>query len=303
MRFLLIIAAFERRVLRLWQRLMLPYFHVYMVQKRHAGLRRKTRFYWRWARHRLHRFRRIPGWRRAILIALIVAIFAAPYPARYIVRYEQAKVYYSRLYPRFYAFYRKHHIGRDRANYYASYYAQYFADYFVSGDYRVALQYALPEASPDTTSYPPDAPNSPLRMDTRNIALLQRFEGFRNTPYLDAGGKLTIGYGHLIRPDQTYTQLSADEARDLLLADVQVAEAEVKRKVRVKLTQNQYAALVSLVYNIGSGQFERSELLRRLNGGDMAGAADQFLRWSKVRGRELPGLYDRRATERELFLT
>jgi lysozyme len=83
-------------------------------------------------------------------------------------------------------------------------------------------------------------------------------------------------------------------------------EGYVNRAVKVKLTQNQFDALVSLVYNIGPPNFNGSTLLRKLNAGDYAGAADQFLVWNKGRvGRKLvviSGLVNRRNAERQLFL-
>lgn len=72
--------------------------------------------------------------------------------------------------------------------------------------------------------------------------------------------------------------------------------------VKVPLTQNQYDALVSLVFNIGRGSFARSSLLKKLNAGDMTGAAQEFPRWVYAKGKKLPGLITRRNDEMELFL-
>ena len=69
----------------------------------------------------------------------------------------------------------------------------------------------------------------------------------------------------------------------------------------VPLTQNQFDALVSLTYNIGSGAFNNSTLLK-LNKGDYQGAADQFLVWNKADGKVMKGLVRRREAERALFL-
>ena len=77
-------------------------------------------------------------------------------------------------------------------------------------------------------------------------------------------------------------------------------EDAVKRAVRVPVNENQFAALVSFTYNIGAGSLSRSTLLRKLNDGDYAGAADEFPRWNKAGGRVLNGLVRRRAAEREL---
>ena len=73
-------------------------------------------------------------------------------------------------------------------------------------------------------------------------------------------------------------------------------------KVRVPLTDAQHGALVSLVFNIGSGNFRRSTLLRLLNEGDYEGAADEFPKWRKAGGKVLKGLERRRKAEREMFI-
>ena len=79
------------------------------------------------------------------------------------------------------------------------------------------------------------------------------------------------------------------------------AQRAVAKAVTVPLNQNQYDALTSLAYNIGTGAFQRSTLLRRLNAGDHAGAAEQFGVWVRSGGADSPGLIARRAAERRLF--
>jgi GH24 family phage-related lysozyme (muramidase) len=95
------------------------------------------------------------------------------------------------------------------------------------------------------------------------------------------------------------TQAEADER---LRDDLGDAEAAVERLVTVPLNPNEHAALVSLVFNIGSGAFSHSTLLRLLNGGNRAGAARQFKRWNRGGGKVLNGLVKRRAAETALFL-
>jgi lysozyme len=85
--------------------------------------------------------------------------------------------------------------------------------------------------------------------------------------------------------------------------DIFEVEAQVSSLVKVPLTDNQFSAIVSLVYNIGSGQFQTSTLLRKLNRGDYDGAANEFGRWVYDNGKKLDGLVTRRENERELFLT
>ena len=79
-------------------------------------------------------------------------------------------------------------------------------------------------------------------------------------------------------------------------------EAGVQRLITVDLNQNEFDALVSLTYNIGLGAFGKSTVLRKLNAGDRAGAADAFHAWRKGGGRVLPGLVSRRQREAALFL-
>jgi GH24 family phage-related lysozyme (muramidase) len=134
------------------------------------------------------------------------------------------------------------------------------------------------------------------------LNLIKRFEGLRLTAYDDGVGVWTVGFGHTkgVQPGDKITE---EQATDFLRIDVAEASDAVARLVTVALSQNQRDALISLVYNIGSGAFEGSTLLRKLNAGDHAGAADEFTRWNKGGGRVLAGLVKRRAAERELFMS
>ncbi len=131
---------------------------------------------------------------------------------------------------------------------------------------------------------------------------IQNHEGCRLLAYEDSGGVWTIGYGHT-GPDVTqglvWTQQQADDA---LQGDLGVPEAIVNQTVTVPLNQNQFDALVSLVFNIGGGNFGKSTLLNLLNQKAYIGAAAQFLRWDKVDGLPVKGLFNRRTDERALFL-
>ena len=112
----------------------------------------------------------------------------------------------------------------------------------------------------------------------------------------------TIGYGHTgtAKEGLTITQAQADE---LLRADVEWAEREVLL-MNARLTQNQFDALVSLVFNIGIGAFRRSTARRLIvaNANDPAiGAA--IRKWNRAKGRVLPGLVTRRSDESQLYFT
>ena len=139
-----------------------------------------------------------------------------------------------------------------------------------------------------------------LSISPAGIALIQAHEGLRLTAYRDAGVVWTIGYGSTggVRRGMTITR---DQAVLRLYHDVDDAEATVNNRVTVPLSQSQFDALVSLVFNIGGGAFRKSTLLQKLNAGDYAGASNEFMRWIKAKGRVLGGLVTRRAAERALF--
>ena len=145
-----------------------------------------------------------------------------------------------------------------------------------------------------------------MKTSKQGLEFLADVEGNKLHSYLDTGGVLTIGVGHTsdewfeVLPNQ---QISYDMSILLLKIDVQEAESAVNKLVEVPLTQNQYDALVSFVFNIGETQFASSTLLRKLNAGDYEGAAKQFPRWNKDNGRTISGLTKRRLLEQSVFNT
>lgn len=147
-----------------------------------------------------------------------------------------------------------------------------------------------------------------MKTNAAGVALIKEFEGFVPRWYLDPVGVWTIGYGHTDaagspkRATSPNLVLTEAEATAILQRDLVQYEDAVKRAVRVPINENQFAALVSFTYNLGAGSLGRSTLLRKLNDGDYAGAADEFPRWNKAGGRVLNGLVRRRAAERDLFL-
>lgn len=134
------------------------------------------------------------------------------------------------------------------------------------------------------------------------IDLIKRFEGCRLTAYQCPAKVWTIGYGHTktCKPGQ---KINLIEAERLLRQDLIVFEAALNKLVTVPLSQNQYDALVSFVFNVGSTALARSTLLVLLNRHDYLGAAEQFLRWTKAGNVTLAGLVARRKAEYELFLS
>ena len=95
-------------------------------------------------------------------------------------------------------------------------------------------------------------------------------------------------------------ELTADR---LLRTGVVSFDQAVSKMLKVSVTQNQYDALVSLAYNIGTLALSSSTLMKKLNAGDVNGAADEFLRWNKSGGKVMAGLTNRRKAEREFFLS
>lgn len=142
----------------------------------------------------------------------------------------------------------------------------------------------------------------------RNIDLIKAHEGLRLNAYMPTPNDVwTIGYGHTKTAKQGM-KITPAQAEDLLYSDLAWVEQVIASKVKVPLTQNQYDALASLIFNIGGTAFGRSTVLKRLNAGDYKGAADAFLMWDKQKDKAtgkmkaLKGLTRRREEERSLFL-
>lgn len=146
-------------------------------------------------------------------------------------------------------------------------------------------------------------PTQPTHISSNGIEMIKQFEGFRPTVYNDVTGHETIGFGHLVKPGETFPiPLSEMRATLLMMDDMHEHEMGLREHVRVRLTQYQYDALCSLSYNIGADAFKRSSLLRALNSGDYTSAANHFDSWKYSNGIELDGLIKRRAAEKRLFL-
>ncbi|WP_228015419.1 lysozyme [Leptolyngbya ectocarpi] len=137
--------------------------------------------------------------------------------------------------------------------------------------------------------------------NSSGVNLIKSFEGLRLKAYQDAVGVWTIGYGTTrgVKPGQ---EISQAQAEALLKTDLARFERDVSQAVRVPINDNQFAAIVSFTYNVGSGAMRSSTLLRKLNRRDIYGAANEFPRWNRAGGRILAGLTRRRNAERALFL-
>jgi lysozyme len=142
-----------------------------------------------------------------------------------------------------------------------------------------------------------------MRISQRGIEALKRHEGLRLHSYPDpatGGEPWTIGYGraHGVSKDQ---QITEPQAEQYLREDLQWVEDAIKETVTAPLTQAQFDALCSLIYNIGEGAFRKSTLLRKLNAKDYMGAVQEFVRWNMAAGKAMPGLTNRRVLEAKMF--
>jgi len=152
-----------------------------------------------------------------------------------------------------------------------------------------------------------------MRVTGNLVTWLEAIEGFNATPYDDAHTptkNATIGYGHKLHSGPVTESdrekwgpngISRADAEGILRRDLSRAEDTVNGEVHVPLTQNQFDALASLTFNIGPDAFGGSTLLRLLNRGDYAGAAEQFLVWTRSGSTHPPGLTTRRREEKERF--
>ena len=121
-------------------------------------------------------------------------------------------------------------------------------------------------------------------------------EGYRGEAYKDAVGIPTIGYGETAgvkMGDKT----TPERALVQLLSSTEKHADAIRQCIHVPLYQHEFDAYISLAYNIGTGAFCRSTLVKKLNTKDYAGACEEIKRWNKAGGKVLPGLVKRREAE------
>lgn len=140
-----------------------------------------------------------------------------------------------------------------------------------------------------------------MKASQNAIDLIKRFEGFSPEPYLCPAKVWTIGYGSTHGITKNTPPVTEQQAEEMLLSDLREFEHDINDLVKVPLTQNQFDALVSFVYNVGSGAFRKSTLLRMLNQGKYDKVPYELARWNKAGGKILPGLTRRRAAEAALW--
>jgi len=140
-----------------------------------------------------------------------------------------------------------------------------------------------------------------MKTSKNGIDLIKKYEGCKLNAYLCPAKIWTIGYGHT-KNVKAGDKITQEIAEQLLINDLQEPENAINAYCQHALTQNQFDALVSFVFNLGSGAFKSSTLLKRINANMMQLASLEFCKWNKAGGKVLDGLTKRRAEEKSLFL-
>tara|TARA_R110000765_G_scaffold132861_1_gene231488 strand:+ start:152 stop:598 length:447 start_codon:yes stop_codon:yes gene_type:complete len=146
-----------------------------------------------------------------------------------------------------------------------------------------------------------------MKINEAGLDIIKHYEGYSSSVYRCPAGRWTIGFGSTwddkgkpITKDQP--DISEEYGERLLLRELKHTDRALAHMVTAELNENMYSSLSSFVYNVGSGNFQRSTLRMKLNRGLHDSAADEFPKWRKAGGKILAGLVRRRASERELFL-
>lgn len=150
-----------------------------------------------------------------------------------------------------------------------------------------------------TDAVNPSPQGNPTTISAAGIEALKAREGFSASAYADHKG-YSIGYGHLIKPGESLSYVSVQQATDLLLSDIDWAKKQVCTSITAPINQAQFDALTSFCYNVGAGAFARSTLVKRINAQDPS-AADEFARWVFASGTVNTALVNRRNSERQQF--
>lgn len=146
-----------------------------------------------------------------------------------------------------------------------------------------------------------------MKIAKNGLDLLKKWEqgpngNFASISYKCSAGKDTVGWGHIIKSTDNIVQpINLYKAEALLQNDIKWAEEAVNSLVKVEINQNQFDALVCLVFNIGAANFKTSTLLKFLTDGSLDKIPVQFMRWVYAAGKKLKGLENRRFAEVELW--
>ena len=141
-----------------------------------------------------------------------------------------------------------------------------------------------------------------MKTSSKGIALIKEFEGLRLKAYKCPGGVWTIGYGHTAGVKSGMV-ISEAQAEEYLMADL-IAFEKYLNGLGLVINQNQFDALISFIYNVGTGNFSSSTLLRKVKANPLDNSImDECLRWVYSKGRVLPGLQRRRLAEMKLYFS
>jgi len=139
-----------------------------------------------------------------------------------------------------------------------------------------------------------------MNISEEGLSLIKKFEGCELKAYRCAANVLTIGYGTTkgVTEDMEITK---EEAESILKEEMHEYEGYINNMVKVPLEQNQFDAMVSWVFNLGSTNLSSSTLLKKLNNSEYDEVPSQIKRWNKAGGKVLDGLIRRREAEALLF--
>jgi len=140
-----------------------------------------------------------------------------------------------------------------------------------------------------------------LKTSAEGLSLIKKFEGCELYAYQCSAGVWTIGYGHT-KDVEPGMQITKEDAEEMLVEELHEYESYINDFVTAPLSQNQFDALVSWVYNLGPANLKASTMLKVLNAGEYEDVPAQMKRWNKAGGKVLEGLIRRREAESLLFL-
>ena len=140
-----------------------------------------------------------------------------------------------------------------------------------------------------------------MKTSAEGLSLIKKFEGCELYAYQCSAGVWTIGYGHT-KDVEPGMQITKEDAEEMLVEELHEYESYINDFVTAPLSQNQFDALVSWVYNLGPANLKASTMLKVLNAGEYEDVPAQMKRWNKAGGKRLEGLIRRREAESLLFL-
>jgi lysozyme len=140
-----------------------------------------------------------------------------------------------------------------------------------------------------------------MSLSSQGVDFIKKHEGYSSQIYNDSAGNPTIGYGHLIKPGENFSNgITQQQATALLAQDAQSAVAAVNAKLTAKISQKQFDALVDFTYNLGAKNLGKSTLISNINAGKTV-TQQNFTDWNRAGGKVVKGLTIRRTDEYDLF--